>query len=135
MVIDGMKGPVADDVAVVIDPTPDEGVGFGNELVSGEMMRLSDDRFEFGQEGFDPTFGRFDEKFSLVGAHILAQEIEAGLERGQSGFFWGQAQTALGQESFQAGFDLRFQERFAATGYDMEVVGEPNEMNFLLPPD
>jgi hypothetical protein len=92
---------LADDMAMVVCPTPDNGIELVNQVACCGLLVGFDGRPHFGQECFDAFPGGFDEELALVLAHVLPQEVEALLNVGYPGFLWGQFQTPFTQELFQ----------------------------------
>lgn len=77
LIVDVCEGLFANHMAVVVGPTSDNGVEFGNQLTSRQMVMGLDDGTNFEQQGLDALFGWFDEQLAFVLTDILAQEIKA----------------------------------------------------------
>ena len=64
--VDSAEGLFADDMSMVLRPTSDNGVEFGNQLTGGQMLMVLDEGADFEQESFDALFGRFNQQFAVV---------------------------------------------------------------------
>ena len=120
---------LADYVAVIIGPAPDDGVELVNQVAGCGLFVGVDDCLRFGQERFDALAGRFDEELAVVLAYVLSQEVESVVDVGYPGLFWGQFQASFLQKLFQEGEDLLCQDLAAIAGDD-EIIGKPGQVDF-----
>lgn len=67
-------------MAVVVCPSPNDGVELDNQVAGRRLFVGFDGRPHFGQECFDAFARGFDEELAIVLAYILSQKVEALLD-------------------------------------------------------
>ena len=104
------EGGLAHHVAVIVRPPAYHRVELGDQMAScGLFVRLHD-LPDVPEEGVHSLAGWFDQQFSSLLAHMLAQEIEAVLDRGEVGFCRRKFQPSFAQKLDHERFDFVFQE-------------------------
>ena len=128
-VIDASEDILADNVSMVVGPTPDDGIEAINQTNCREIATFGfDNRPHFLQKRLLLLLGWLYQEFAVVLAQSLPQKVEAIVDVSDGRLGWGKTQPAFSQKLLHQGQHPLFQRRLLRCRDD-EVVGIPDQVN------
>jgi len=122
-----LERPLRHDVAMVVGPTPDDGVEMTDQGGLAESAILANELPHLFQERVRVLLGRLDEQLAAILAEVLSEEVEPLFDMCDAGFLWRELQTPVSQELLDQWLDFVFQHVLGRAGDD-EVVRISDEV-------
>ena len=125
------EGCLADDMPVVVHPTPNLRVEQGDQFIGSRLLVSLDDFPDVAQKRLQVLLRRFDQQLTVVFADVLAEEVEALCDVRDDCFLLREFQSSLPHERFHERFDFLFQQLLRGTGDD-EVVRKSHQIHLRV---
>ena len=104
------EGHFAGSMAMIVGPAADDGVELGYQIGRGGLLVGLHDFPDFPKECLDILPGGSGEELPRILPDMVAQKIKTVLNVRDTGFLWGEFETAFVQELLHQRFDFVFQE-------------------------
>jgi len=114
-------------MSVIIGPATNGGVQQTNQQSLTQGFIRVDDSSDFLQGRVRVLLGRFIQRFAVVCAESLSEEVEPLVDMGDAGLVGGERQPLFLQELLHHGPHIIFQQFFRVAGND-EVVRESHKV-------
>ena len=122
-----LERPLRHNVAMVVGPTPDDGVELTYQVGLAESAILANQLPHLFQERVRVFLGRLDEQLAAILAEVLSEEVKPLLDVRDAGFLWRELQAPVAQELLDQWLDFVFQHFLGRAGDD-EVVRISDEV-------
>ena len=90
-----LERPLRHNVAMVISPTPNDGIELTYQVGLADAAPLTDQLPHLFQERMRVFLGGLDEQLSAILAQVLSEEVEPLLDVRDAGFLWRELQASF----------------------------------------